>query len=188
MERGWSLSEAASAGAEIRTVTVENRSGQLQAGEPQVFLKTATANPFSAFSPDGRWLAYDDAEGGGYEVYVRAFPDNGTKVQISNAGGLMPIWSRTGPQLFYRTEDQRIMVADYTVKAGTLVPEKPRLWSGVKLADIGFTVNLDLAPDGKRFVALLPEDNPAPRERQSHVTLVTNFFDEVRRRVGGQGK
>ena len=180
------FSEGAPDGAEIRTVTVENRSGQLHAGEPQLFLKTATAIPLPDFSPDGKWLAYNDAEGGGYEVYVRAFPDNATKVQISNAGGLMPMWSRT--QLFYRTEDQRIMVADYTVKAGVFLPEKPRLWSGMKLADIGIAINLDLAPDGKRFIALLPAEAAEPRERQSHVTVVVNFLDEVRRRVAGQGK
>ena len=28
----------------------------------------------------------------------------------------MPVWSRNGHELFYRTEDQRIMVANYTVK------------------------------------------------------------------------
>jgi len=121
-------------------------------------------------------------------VYVRAFPDNGYKWQISNAGGLIPMWSRTGRQIFYRTEDQRIMVADYTVKAGVFSTRKPRLWSGMKLADIGLTPNLDLALDGKRFIALLPAEGPQPAERQSHVMLVTNFFDEVRRRVAGQGK
>jgi serine/threonine-protein kinase len=181
------FSEAAPGGAEIRTVSVENRSGQLHAGQPQPFLKTATASPYPAFSPDGKWLAYDDAEGGGYEVYVRAFPDNGTKKQVSNAGGVMPMWSRTG-QIFYRTEDQRIMVADYKVRAGVFEPEKPRLWSGMKLADTGLSVNLDLANDGKRFIALLPAEGPQPAEHQSHVMLVVNFLDEVRRRVAGQGK
>jgi serine/threonine-protein kinase len=153
-----------------------------------VVLKTASGSPFPAVSPNGKWLAYGDAQGGGYEVYVRAFPDNGTKVQISNAGGLMPMWSRTGRQIFYRTEDQRIMVVDYTEKAGAFVPEKPRLWSGMKLADTGGALNLDLAPDGKRFIALLPAEAAEPREQQSHVTVVVNFLDEVRRRVAGQGK
>ena len=55
-------------------------------------------------------MAYADAEGGTYEVYVRAFPDNETRVQVSTAGGWLPIWSPNGHELFYRTEDQRIMV------------------------------------------------------------------------------
>src|SRR5258708_32625328 len=56
-------------GAEIRTVPVESRSGQMRAGEPQVFLKTSATQNYAAFSPDGRWLAYADAPAGSYEVY-----------------------------------------------------------------------------------------------------------------------
>src|SRR5262249_26154134 len=107
--------------AEIRIVTVESSSVQLRAGEPQAFLKTVTGTTFAVFSPDGRWLAYANAEAGRYEVFVRAFPDNGTQVQVSNAGGTMPVWSRSGHELFYRTEDQRIMVASYTVKGESFV-------------------------------------------------------------------
>jgi serine/threonine-protein kinase len=96
---------------EILAVPVENRSGQLRAGQPHVFLKTTTAQTWPTFSPDGRWLAYGDAQGGSYEVYVRAFPDNGTQVRISSAGGVVPVWSLNGHELFYRTEDNRIMIA-----------------------------------------------------------------------------
>jgi serine/threonine-protein kinase len=167
---------------------VESGSGQLRAGDPQLFLKTAAVLAFPAFSPDGRWLAYADAEAGSYEVYVRAFPDKGTKVQISNAGGTMPVWSRNGHELFYRTEDQRIMAANYTVKERTFVADKPRVWFGKQLANVGLALNFDLSPDGKRFVVLMPAQSPEPRETQSHVTLALNFFDEVRRRVAAQGK
>jgi hypothetical protein len=45
------------------------------------------------------------------------------------------------------------------------------------------TLNLDLTPDGKRFAMLsLPE--AAPGEKGSvHVTMLLNFFDEVKRRI-----
>ena len=176
------------AAAEIRTMPVESASGQMRAGEPQLFLKTSTVNTFAAFSPDGRWLAYADAPVGIYEGYVRAFPDRGAIVQISNAGGMMPVWSRNGHELFYRTEDQRIMVVNYTVKGESFVSDKPRVWFGKQLANTGSSVNIDLAPDGKRFAVLMPAQSPEPRETQNHVTLVVNFFDEVRRRVAAQGK
>jgi len=173
---------------DIRTVPVEERSGQLRAADPQVFLKTVIGLTYPSFSPDGRWLAFADAEGGRYEVYVRAFPDNGTKVQISNVGGISPKWSRNGHELFYRTEEQRIMVANYTVKDGSFKPEKPRVWFAKQLANTGLAINFDLAPDGKRFIVVMPAEGSAPRETQSHVTLVTNFFDEVRRRLAAEGK
>jgi serine/threonine-protein kinase len=176
------------AGAEILTVPLGTASGQLEAGKPAPFLKTRAVNAYATFSPDGRWLAYADTESGRYEVYVRAFPDKGAKVLISNVGGVMPIWSRNGRELFYRAEDQRIMAVNYTVKGDLFVPDKPRMWSGKQLANTGLTTNLDIAPDGKRFVVLMPAESPEPRESQSHVTLVWNFFDEIRRRLAAQGK
>jgi serine/threonine-protein kinase len=175
-------------GAEIRTVSVENASGQLRAGEPETFLKTSTVSSFPVFSPDGRWLAYSSAEGGVYEVYVRAFPANGMQWQISNAGGVLPVWSRNGHELFYRTEDQRIMVVNYTAKGESFGAGKPRVWYGKPLASVGLATNFDLAPDGKRFLVLMPPEGAARRETQSHVILALNFFDEVRRRVATRGK
>jgi Tol biopolymer transport system component/predicted Ser/Thr protein kinase len=173
-------------GGEIRIAPIAIDSGQLRAGESQLFIQTTTGTVFPAFSPDGRWLAYADAAGGRYEVYVRSFPDNGTQVQVSNAGGLQPIWSRNGHELFYRTEDQRIMVANYTVKGNSFVADKPRLWFLRQLANIGLGGNYDVAADGKRLIALMLLENPAPRDTQNHVKFVLNFYDEVRRRVAGK--
>jgi Tol biopolymer transport system component len=179
--RQLAFSELNPAGALIKTVRLDASAGQLHASPPVLFLQTSSARPSQAFSPDGRWLAYADAESGSYEVYVRAFPDNRTRLLISNGGGMMPVWSRNGRDLFYRTEDSRIMVATYAVKADTFVADKPRVWSETRLANTGITPNFDLAPDGKHFLVLMPAERPVSAEIQSHVTLVTNFFDELRR-------
>ena len=160
----------------------------MRAGEPQSFVKTSSKLTFAAVSPDGRWLAYANAEGGPYEVYVRPLTGRGGQVQISNAGGTMPVWSKNGRELFYRTEDQRIMVANYTVTGDSFIAERPRAWFGKRLANLGLAANLDVAPDGKRLVVLLPAETTEARESKSHVTLVTNFFDEVRRRMAAQSK
>ena len=167
---------------------VESASLELRAGEPELFLEISTVFSFAAFSPDGRWLAYADAESGSYEVYLRAFPDNGSKVQISNDGGMMPIWSRNGRELFYRTDDQRLMVVDYRVNGGTFAAEQPRIWSGEPLANTGLASNFDLAPDGERVVVLMPVESPEPREMQSHVKIAVNFFEEIRRRLAAQSQ
>ena len=174
----------AGAKGETRIVPVEIENGHMRAGEPQL-LFDAPVSP--TFSPDGRWLAYSNAESGAYEVYVRAFPNNAGQVQVSISGGSLPFWSRNGHELFYRSEDQRIMVADYTGKGDSFTPQRPRPWYGKPIANIGGAGNLDLAPDG-RFVVLMPADNADARESQSHITLVTNYFEEVRRRLAGQTK
>ena len=169
-------------GVVIQTVPIESGSSGLRAGEPELFHRTPSGNPYPAFSPDGRWLAYASSESGGYEVYVRAFPDSGRQWPISTDGGTLPVWSRSGNELFYRTEDNRLMVSTYTVVGDSFVAGKPRLWSDTRLFNMGLTQNFDLAPDGKRFAVLMSAEGPELRETQ-HM-LVLNFFEEVRRRVG----
>src|SRR5580704_12235369 len=66
------------------------------------------------FSPtDGgeppRWLAYVSNETGRFEVYVRDFPASSYKWQISNQGGLHPMWRKDGRELFYLTLDGTLM-------------------------------------------------------------------------------
>jgi hypothetical protein len=175
-------------GASLRTVTLESRDGHLQASEPELFLNLRSVNAYPAFSPDGHRVAYASSESGIYEVYVRTYPDNGSQRQVSSNGGTMPVWSRNGRELFYRTEDQRIMVTNYMVKRDSFVAEKPRVWSAKPLANLGLTPNFDLAPDGRRFAVVMPVESPDPREARSHVTLALNFLDEVRRRATGASR
>src|SRR5205085_283597 len=141
-----------------RLVPVNTASGHLSAGTPRVFTKVAILNTFAVVSPDGRWLAYADAEGGIYEIHVRALSGNAAHVQVSNAGGILPMWAHNGHELFYRTEDQRIMLVNYTVNRDTFVPEKPREWPGRPVGAGGGAHNIDLAPDGQHFVVLHPAE------------------------------
>jgi serine/threonine-protein kinase len=176
-------------GAEIRTLQVETQSGQLRVvGESRVFLKTSTADVQAAFSPDGHWLAYADAIDGDYQVYVRAFPDRGTRVQVSSIVGMVPRWSATGHELFYRTEDHRVMVVNYSVKGESFTVDKPREWSEKQLASTGTASNYDVALDGKRLIGLVPTASPEPRTTQSHIMIATNIFEEIRQRVAERGK
>jgi Tol biopolymer transport system component len=62
----------------------------------------------AAFSPDGRYIAYQSDETGTQEVYVRSFSPgadagNAPKWLISNAGGHAPAWSPDGRKLYWRS-------------------------------------------------------------------------------------
>jgi Tol biopolymer transport system component len=154
-----------------------------KAGKPELFLGTPSNENVPAFSPDGRWIAYRSDESGTNEIYVRPFRGGrGGKWQISTGGGLYPIWSNNGRELFYETADNRIMVLDYTVNGDSFVPGKPRLWSDKRIFYPG-TMNLDLAPDGKRFAVLETPEAAAPEKGSVHVTFLLNFLDELRRKV-----
>jgi Tol biopolymer transport system component len=167
-------------GYDLWTVPMENDAAGLRAGKPEVFLQTTAEELYPAFSPDGRWLAYSSAVSGSLQVYVVTFPDKGGKWQVSSAGGSYPMWSRDG-RLFFESLDNQIMVAGYKVQGDSFVPEKPQLWSEKVLANlVASSKNVDLAPDGKRVVALMPAEGGGT---QHHVVFLENFFDELRRRV-----
>jgi serine/threonine-protein kinase len=161
--------------------TVPLRSGPqgLSVGTPEPFLQTPAVETYPAFSPDGQWMAYNSNESRDFDVYVRAFPDSGRRVKVSAAGGLMALWSRTRPELFYKTNDHRLMVAPFRIVNGAFVPGEARLWSTWQLTDTGVFPNYDLAPDGRSVVALVPNVDGSEKARD-HFSVVINFFDELR--------
>jgi WD40 repeat protein len=112
------------------------------------------------WSPDGRYLIFS----GGV------------------AGGVFPIWSRTGHELFYQSGDQ-IMTVSYTVNGDSFMPEKPRVWAA-KLGGLASngTRRFDVAPDGSLAVLTPVEAVQAPKV-DHHVVFVLNFLDELRRRA-----
>ena len=94
------------------------------------------------------------------------------------------MWSRGGRELFFESLDNRIMVAGYRVQGDSFVADKPRLWSEKALARlVNARKNVDLAPDGKHIVAVMPAEGPEAQQSQNHVVFLENFFDELRRRV-----
>src|ERR1700676_3210955 len=110
----------AGTGSDLWTVPVESDGAGLRGGKPEKFLVTQFNEVHPAFSPDGHWMAYTSDEGGANQIFVRAFPGapsgSGGQWQISDSGGGYPEWSRNGRELFFRTADNRIAVAAYTVR------------------------------------------------------------------------
>jgi len=163
-------------------VTLENKGGGLQAGKPQALAQASFASGQLSVSPDGRWLAYDSNESGTRQVYVRAFPDQAARWQVSTAGGFTPQWSPNGRELFFRDPENQIMVAAYKVAGNSFQAEKPRIWSAKRFPNMGSIQNYGLAPDG-RIAAPMPVEGPEDQRALNHVTFLLNFFDELRRRV-----
>jgi len=159
----------------------DDRSGW-KPGQVTTFLNSPFAELYPAFSPDGRWLAYQSNESGQNEIYVRPFPDSGGKWPVSSGGGTIPIWSENGWELFYLSGNQQIMVATYSAEGESFKASKPGVWSEVRIADRRFDRVYDLHPDGERFAVLMA----AQEEKRDHVILIENFFELFRQELGSQ--
>ena len=68
------------------------------------------------------------------------------------------------------------------------VPEKPRLWVDhlINITTAGKTY--DLAPDGKRFAVIEMPHEIVEQTPGTHVNLLLNYSEELRRRMASEDK
>ncbi|HYN09475.1 MAG TPA: protein kinase [Vicinamibacterales bacterium] len=150
-------------------------------------LKTSFNQVNGDVSSDGRWILYQSVEGSTVEeVHVRPYPDtNAGHWQISTAGGQMPLWSRSGREIFYLARrPDRLMVAPVTPVA----PGAPFTFgTPVALFAVPFITSavdrtFDISPDDKRFVFARSAD--AEANALSALTVIVHWLDSVKARIG----
>jgi serine/threonine-protein kinase len=152
-------------------------------------LPSATNCP--AISPDGKWLAYFSQEGGRTGLSVVALTPDGRpgagKWPVASQATDTPIWSRNGRELFCWGYEHGILAVPYSTRGGAFLPGKPRVWSDKHLAvETGLSV-FDMAPDGKRAVVIMDAE-PQPEKPDTHLRVIANVGEELKRRAAAEGK
>ncbi len=108
--------------------------------------------PGSAFSPDGRWVAYTVREGATPAIYVQPFPATGAKYQIAPST-IHPVWTRDGKEIIGMTRGRPIAVGVTTQPRFELrgSVEFPRTF-----LDGGATTvrSFDIMRDGQHLLAI----------------------------------
>jgi Tol biopolymer transport system component len=149
-------------------------------GKPEPFLHRTRPGFTTAFSPDGRWIAWSSHEPHETGIYVRPTGKSSGGIQISfGQDDFFPVWSRTTRQILYQDNDGHIQVIDYVTHGESFSPAKPRLWLEKPVAAANRRRFFDLSRDGKHILTFA---HPVS-ERNIHITFMFNFFDEVRRRL-----
>jgi Tol biopolymer transport system component len=147
---GW-LAFSRNQGRSARDVWVR-RMGDAEAEEQEIIGGPAD-EAGAVFSPDGEWIAYSSDElSGRPDIYVRPFKRAGRTHPISSDGGVEPLWSRDGRELFYRSGD-RLMAVNVGL-GPELQPAPPRTLFAGRFEMKGFgsgSANYDVARGG-RFV------------------------------------
>ncbi len=109
-------------------------------------------------------------------------------MQVSNNGGFYPLWSRDGGELFYLQPgavDQLMSVshdtaetdAAFTFRDREVVVEWPYY-------TFGEGRNHDVSLDGQRFLAVKAEEGGGGEGLTPEITVVLNWFEELRERMG----
>jgi len=142
------------------------------------FLATEHKESNAAFSPDGRWIAYESDESSRDEIYVRPFPGPGGKWQVSADGGTQPYWSRDGTRIFFR-DDDKILGVEVESDGGGFRAGRPRDIVGI-VDQVSGEQTYSVDQDGRRFLILTRED--AAGAGPDRVVVVVNWFDWLRPR------
>ena len=104
---------------------------------------------YGAFSPDGKWVAYQSNEAGGQEIWLTDFPGGRQKHRVSESGGREPRWRANGEELFYVGGDGMLMAAAIGPDLGA-VRSVPLFRAGPIPLGVGW--HYDVTSDGQKFL------------------------------------
>ncbi len=164
---------------------------EIEEGLLHSFLSSPANEGMGAFSPDGRWMACASGDSDPTtEVFVRAYPDGGSLRQISEGAGFLPKWTKGGRELVYGAPSpigMAMMAVGVAVEGPALVLGKPHQLFELPFTLLASATSFDAAADGNRFAVIL--SSPAAQAiapKRLHVTVVLNFFDDIRRAIEGK--
>lgn len=144
-------------------------------GALRVLAEGPSSELMPRLSADGRWLAYQSDLSGRAEIYVRPFPGDGARVQVSDAGGSEPLWDASGRTLYYRATAGITAVSVSTSPEFTVGARRLVLPSSDP-ADASHP-SYDVTADGRQFLILRPAGG------DERGVLVHNWGRELRRKL-----
>jgi Tol biopolymer transport system component len=139
----------------------------------------------AAFSPDGRWIAYQARAEIITAVYVEPFPQTGAKYQVplrTSAGH--PVWLAKGRELMLNTGPTRSDLVSVTTSAGVTFGS-PAEYPRIGRTDPNPTParrNSDAMPDRDHLVGVISTIAQSTFTA-SEITIVLNWFEELKQRV-----
>lgn len=144
----------------------------------------------AAFSPDGRWLAYTETQAP-FGVRVQPFPATQVVHEVTRAGEAWPVWATAGDELFFRRRlDEggatQLMGIEVTTVGGVTFRNLRTLpVEGMLMFQL--YRDYDLAPDGQRFVVVVPADRTSEAETSGpvrpQIDVVLTWGQELLERV-----
>ena len=148
--------------------------------KPSPFAATGFTETLAQVSPDSRWVAYSSNDSGQFQVYVAAFTDATGKRMISQTGGRGPRWRADGRELFYIDRDNNLVAVDVKSVGNAFEFGVPHALFKSAITDVAPFYFYDVAPNGQRFVMIVPENDA---KLDQPITVVLNWAEELKQRV-----
>ncbi len=103
--------------------------------KPELLIHSGASMTSPEFSPDGKFIAYrSDEIDGKFKLFIRPFPINDVKIQVSIDDGNYPQWSADGSEIFYRDND-KIMAARIQLKPALQVISRRLVFTSVRVSE-----------------------------------------------------
>jgi serine/threonine protein kinase len=138
--------------------------------KPFPFLASPADEMHCNFSPDGHYVAYSSNESGRFETYVETFPRSDQKWLASTQGGYEPRWGADGREIYYISEDRRLMAVAVGPGPAFGVPHS-LFQTGVPGGVTSARTHYVPSRDGQRFLVNTESGDPAP----TPITVVLNW-------------
>jgi len=144
--------------------------------KPVRLLGSTSDEMHANFSPDGHLVAYSSNDTGRFQVYVQTFPLSDRKWPVSTNGGYEPRWRGDGREIYYLSEDRKLMAVPVGAGPSFGVPKalfQTRVPEGVE----AYRTHYVTTSDGRRFLVNTQSGDPAPNP----ITVVLNWTAGVKR-------
>lgn len=151
----------------------------MEGGAPTHVDERSSLQHGAMFSPDGKWLVYEEATRDGQPyVYARRIGAEGGRIQVSPSTATQPRWTRGGREIVYRRGDAMI-ASSFDLVSGEVGAPAPLF----TLPDAGQLDNLtygyDVTPDGSRFLLV----TPLVRTDVQPTHVVLNWFEQLKAKM-----
>jgi eukaryotic-like serine/threonine-protein kinase len=146
----------------------------LDGGKPSPFVVSPVGKEEARFSPDGNFVALTSRESGRSEIYLTSYPGPGERIRVSTGGADKPRWNPNGRELFYLSYDDRLMSVPVRTRPSLELGSPVSVFP---IASKSGWPSFEVAPDGGRFLAVVPEvlGDELP------LTVVTNWTAELKK-------
>ena len=138
--------------------------------KPVKFVTSPANEMHGNFSPDGHLVAYTSNESGRFQVNVQTLPLSDKKWQVSTTGGYEPRWRADGREIYYLSEDRKLMAVAVGPGPSFGIPKvlfQTRVQTGVAANRTHYVPSRD----GQRFLFNTQRDVAS----STHITVVMNW-------------